>query len=166
MEKEEKKENIGESRSLSTLGIVELEAMRLKFDGYNAQEIEKTLKQQYGNRVPTWWTIKNWFSTGRQGKLRIWYEDYVKKESEVRHQEAKDMFRAHLKNAIRTLVKLMNESPNDSVRISAAREIINRELGEPVKVIANTEKDPAQRILEELGVIEKKTDGGTTKEND
>jgi hypothetical protein len=164
MENEDKKDKKGHGGTISALGIVELEAMRLRFEGYYPKEIEQTLKQLYGDRVPTWWTIRNWFTTG--GKLKEWYEDYVTRESKIRQQEAKEMFRAHLKNAIRELVRLMNNSPTDSVRIAAAREIINRELGEPVKVIANTEKDPAQRILEELGVIEKKTDGGTTKEND
>jgi hypothetical protein len=164
MKDEEKKDKQGQTGTISTLGIVELEAMRLKFEGYFPKEIEKTLKEQYGDRVPTWWTIRNWFTTG--GKLKEWYHDYVERESKIRQEEAREMFRAHIKNAICELVRLLNNSPMDTVRIAAAREIINRELGEPVKPTVIIEKDPAQRILEELGVIEKKSDGGTTQQND
>jgi hypothetical protein len=156
------KTNDDKSGQISPLGAIELEACQMRFEGFSYAETAKVLIMRYGERAPAEGTLRNWFMKG--GKVEPFYEAYADAEAKLRRRETKDVFRAHLKNAVRTLVELMTKSNNDGVKISAAKEVINRELGEPLKITADVGgKDPAVRILEELGIIEKH--GGEDKQD-
>jgi hypothetical protein len=147
-------------KQVSPLGEVELEVMRMWFEAYTSGEIEKALKIRFGERGPSANMVRAWLCRG--GKLCEFYKEYAKTEGEYRNKETRQAFRAHIKNAARVLVQIMNDplQPAPS-RVKAAEDIINRELGEPIKVVANLEKNPAREILEELGVIDK-----DSKQND
>jgi hypothetical protein len=136
--------------TVSPLGAMELEACRLKFEGYNAKEISAKLTVEFGERAPAWQTVRTWFMKG--GKLYDWYKSYTTDEAKARQDETLEMYRAHLKNAMREVIRLMNQSTADSVRLQAACKIIDRQLGEIPKTI-QIGKDPATRILEELCII-------------
>lgn len=163
---EEKKEKNEEKSDLkSPIGEIELEACRLKFEGFNTSEIHERLVRKYGSNVPAERTILNWFWS--KGRLGVFYKTYADAEAKMRREETKDLFRASVKEAVRKLVTLMRTSKLDVVQLGAAKEIINRELGEPLKVVADAGKDPATRILEEIGIIAKKesNDGSGPTEN-
>lgn len=118
----------GTNNQPSPLGEKELLAIEMKFDGFNYKEIATKIDASYG-------VVRQWFMTG--GKLRAFYDAYVEEESKARRKTADDIFKAHLNTAVRTLVDVMTRSKLDIARIAAAKEIINRQLGEPLKVIAS-----------------------------
>lgn len=141
----------GQSGTESPIGELELEAIRLKFEGYNYPEIASRLQISLGRTVSDK-TIKNWFY--RSGKLYDFYNDYALKEAEIRRSTSLDLFRAHLDDAVRTLFTLMGKSKSDMIRLLAAKEIINRQLGEPKKVVAVEPNDPVQRLLDGIKIFE------------
>lgn len=141
---------------LSPLGAVELEAMRLWFEGFNSQEIEKQLRVMFGEAGVIAGTIRHWFCKG--GKLRKLYENYAEEEAKERRSQANDLSLAVTKEMLRILVTLARSSTNDSVRYAAAKELVNRTLGEPVKVVANLGKDPVDALLAKYGIVEKIND--------
>lgn len=110
----------------------ELIALEMKFEGYNYKEIAKALEEEH-------LTIRKWFMSS--GKLHAYYKQYAAEEAEARRKEATDTFKAHLGNAVRTLVDVMNKSKFDPARVNAAKEIINRHFGEPVKPVMNMDED-------------------------
>lgn len=132
-----------QSVTVSPLGHHELEAMRLKFEGYTYPQIAEKLDNLY-----KWESIRNWFARG--GKLHEFYKAYAKTEAESRRQIAVDLYKAHLDKAVATLFHLMQHSKLDIVRLAAAKEIINRELGEPKKVIQTETSNPARDIIDEI----------------
>lgn len=145
------------NNQISPLGEVELEACRLHFEGYSSNEIEKIFLKMFPDYNPKASTIRGWFSP--KGKLAEFYKEYAKTEGDVRRSEARDAFRAHLKSAVRVLLAIMNDPTEQAPsRVAAARMIIDRELGEPIKPLLPLAKDPAERILEEMGIIAKKND--------
>lgn len=161
MPNEEHKDNQStdgnEKPQLSSIGAVELEACRLWFEGYSSSEIEKTLVLKYGEAGVRADTVRRWFSRG--GKLNEFYKGYAENEAKARRRETSDAFRAHLKNALRTLVQIMNDpTQHTPSRVRAAEAIINRELGEPVKPVLVPERSLAREILEEAGIIDKVDD--------
>ena len=142
---------------------MDLDAVKFRFDGLPYRSIEMELYKIYGELAPREQTIRLWFSSG--GRLREYYDGYVANETAVRHKEALDIFKAHLPTAVRTLVGAMNDK-SGMVRIMAAERIINRQLGDPVKVIANIKEDsPVRRLLRSRGIIDNKDDTGETTGN-
>lgn len=148
--------NVSIPSPFSPFGEIELEACRLRFEGHTSAELEIVLARRYGDRGPKAKTIRNWFARG--GRLYDFNKSYVEEETQGRHTLAQQVFSAHVKNAARTIVLLMND-PNQPamIRFRTAQYIINRELGLPTKAVPVTEtKDPATRILERMGLIPKK----------
>lgn len=145
---------LNKNQHVSLITGVDLDAVKYKFDGYTSADIEKLLVATYGREnVPSAGSIRCWFAVG--GRLHEFYKAYAANEAKFRRREAIDILRAHLGDASRTLVQIMGKSKSDMVKFLAAKELINRQLGEPIKPVANlTGKDPAQRILEELGIFE------------
>src|SRR3989304_1062823 len=117
--------NTDKDRRLSPLGEIELESLRLKFEGFMYKEMADRLKMRFGDNGPAESTLRMWFATG--GKLKEFYNNYADEEAKIRRVESRDVFRAYLKDAVRILITLMKDSPMDTVRIAAAKEIINRE---------------------------------------
>jgi hypothetical protein len=136
----------------SVLGQEEMTAMEMKYEGFNCKEIAEKLGMNHGS-------VRGWFARG--GKLYEYYIAYATEESELRKKEAHDTFKAHLNNAVRTLVSVMNKSRLDIARVAAAKEIINRQMGEPLKVIATDEG----RVNEYLEAINKYKDAKTVPAN-
>jgi len=65
-----------------------------------------------------------------------WYPEYLKYENECNEELKKDAIRTlkrNIRNAVSTLVNLMRPLQDPNVRLRAAKEIINRELGESLK---------------------------------
>lgn len=134
----------------SPIGVAELEAVKLRFEGYSYPEISLRIKEVCGQEFKEG-TLRNWFYRG--GKLYELYKDYVKSETEVRRAVSIDLFKAHLDDAVKTLFTLMAKSKSDMIKLLAAKEIINRELGEPKKVIQAEVSNPAREILEGAGLL-------------
>lgn len=124
----------------SPLGEKEMLAIEMRFEGYTYKEIGAKIEIHAG-------AIAKWFMNG--GKLYEFYQSYAKEEADIRRKASHDMFKAHLGNAVRTLVQVMQTSKIDIARIAAAKEVINRQLGEPVKVIA-TDGDKVNEYLEAI----------------
>lgn len=143
-------------QQLACIDEVDQEAIRLRFEGYTYAKMRELLLELFGpDRTPTILTMRGWFY--KHGRLYDFYNAYAKHETKTRRKEAMDILRAHLGNASRTLVGLMDPKTSDMVRLLASKEVINRLLGEPVKPIANLNtKDPATRILEDMGLLDKK----------
>lgn len=149
----------------SPLGEIELAACMLRFEGFNWEEIEKALRVKYGDRAPAARTLQNWF-TRKAGRLVPFYRGFADEQARLRREETHDLFKSVLKEAVRKLVTLMRSSKLDMVQFLAVKEIINRELGEPLKISADASgKDPATRILEEMGIKTKTDDGGADKQD-
>lgn len=137
---EKDKDTIGHLES--TLSEPEMTAIEMKYEGYNYKEMEKALMD-----IP-YKTIRVWFS--RSGKLYDFYKSYALEESKKRKAEAHDTFKAHLNNAVRTLVNVMNNSKIDVARVQAAKEIINRQLGEPVKPLSVVDEGKVNEYIEAI----------------
>lgn len=151
MEQPENKQK--ENGTLSPIGEIELEACRLRFEGYTYEKMAEKLLIFYGDRAPAEKTLTKWFY--KSGKLYDFYVSYADSEAKARRSEVINIFRAHLSTATRTLVSLLN-SKMDMVKLAAAREIINRELGEPLKVVAPPDQkgaNLAREILQEAGLL-------------
>lgn len=163
---EEPKENKNldeQGGTLSPLGEIELEACRLRFEGFTYEEMMKQLVGKFGERAPAVQTLRHWFMRG--GKLYVFYDGYVEEEAAARRKQSIDVFKSYLKEAARSMVYLMKTSPSDMVKFLSAKEIINRQLGEPVRPVANLNvKNPAREILEDAGLIEKGNDTGEAGE--
>lgn len=138
----------------SPLGAVELDACRMWFEGFTSKEIEVALKATYGEAGVVAETIRKWFATG--GKLEAFYKEYAETEAKIRFAETRNMFRAHVKNAVRVLVQMMNnKDEHPPSRVNAAKEIIYREMGQPLKVVADASgKTLARNILESAGLYD------------
>ena len=147
----------------SPLGQIELEAMRMWFEGYTSMEIEKSLHLRFGDAGVKADTVRRWFATG--GKLHEIYKEYAESEARYRQEETRNAFRAHVKNAVRVLVQIMNDpAQHTPSRVRAAEDIINRELGEPLKVIAPPkDKGLVNEILREAGLLSDGNDNNTTE---
>ena len=139
-------------KQLSQIGEMELTAIEMKFDGHNYKEIWERLKIKYNEHAPEYQTIRAWLMNN--GKLYHFYNDFVKEQSEIRKKEAITTFKAHLNTAVRVLVSIAtNENAQESARVNACKEIINRELGEPLKRAQVEETNPAREILERAGLL-------------
>lgn len=151
-------------RQVSPIGEIELEAMRMRFEAYTSAEMSRILTQRFGDRAPSAGVIRGWFCRG--GKLVSLYDEYVRTEGAYRRNEARAAFKAHIKNAVRVLLQIMNDKDGHTPsRVRAAEDVINRELGEPVRPVANLNvKNPAREILEDAGLIEKTHDTGEAGE--
>ncbi len=139
---------------MSLINEVDLRTVELRYEGYPYKEMHKILLQEFDEaRVMHPNRLRGLFMKG--GRLDEFYKAYAINETKFRRKEAVDILRAHLGNASRTLVKVMSNSKSDMVQFLAAKEIINRMLGEPVKpMVSIPGKDPAERILSELGLID------------
>ncbi len=131
---------------IEILPSIEHRAIELRFEGYPYSEIQKTLAKEYPTEIiPHFNTIKSWFRTG--GKLASNYFEYAKVEGDFRHKHTQDIFKAHVTTAIQTMVQLLG-SPSHMVRMLAAKEILNRQLGEPVKPVLNVSEEKVNEFLE------------------
>jgi hypothetical protein len=106
---------------------LELQAIEMRYEGYSIKEIAELLKLNYGY-------LRKCFAV--KGKLYEHYVNYAKEEKEIRRKQAHDTFSANLNEAVRVLVQIAKKSRVDVARVQAAKEIINRQLGEPLKVVA------------------------------
>lgn len=136
-----------EGQMLSTLGKPELQAIEMKYEGFNYKEIAEATETEYK-------TVRVWFSRG--GKLYEFYKAYAEEETKLRRAQTHDTFKAHLNNAVRVLVHVMNKSKLDVARVQAAKEIINRQLGEPLKVVA-VDDGKVNHILEAIKQLDAET---------
>lgn len=134
--------NIHKDGQWALITQIDLKMVELKFEGYTYNEISKST----GHSINI---VKTAFS--KHGRLHDFYRLYATEEGEARREAARDMFKAHLHSAIRTLVAVMNGKV-DVARVAAAREIINRQLGEPVKPVVLMDGD---RVTEYLEAIKK-----------
>lgn len=85
-----------------------------------------------GFAVPTIRSLYQWFDKG--GLLSKEYETYKITENEFRKEEAHMVFKRHVADAAKTLVKKL-QSRNERVAVEAAKEILNREMGKPTENI-------------------------------
>jgi len=140
----------------SPLGEREMLAVEMRYEGYNNAEIAAAIAERFPGSAVQHQTVRAWFMRG--GKIRDFYDAYVIDQNKARNSEARGMFTAHVKNAVRTLVHVMNKSKLDFARVQAAKEILARELGEPLKVVVAPGSDPAEKLLEAYGIRIKTTD--------
>jgi len=133
------------------IGLQDLKAIEMKFKGVPLKKIAKETGIAYI-------TVRQWFMTG--GRLHEEYKEYCNKQEEILLSEAKKLFKKNIKNASIALIRLL-KSNDQKIVIAAAKEIINRELGEPLKRVTHETDDTVMKILKEAGVIkEEKDDGG------
>ena len=134
---------------LSDLDKRQMIAIEMKYEGFTSKETADVISNMEGMDSVTDISVRAWFS--KQGKLHDYYRAYAEEETKKRRSQAHDTFKAHLNNAVRTLVHVMNKSKLDVARVQAAKEIINRQLGEPLKVVAVDDG----RVNELLSAIKK-----------
>lgn len=136
---------------------VEQRAIEHKFWGYGYPEMQTLLKEEFGEASPTLSTIRSWFMTG--GRLKDYYEKYNKEQSEINSTEARALWKTHTKNAMLTVLKLMNKGSSDSVKLESAREILGRAFGSIPKIVFQQDnKDLFDDIIKEMGIIENEQD--------
>lgn len=127
------------------LSEADLDAIELKFEGASLKQIAEKLGVAHQ-------TVRAWFMTG--GRLQEAYFKYATDEAKRRRAQATDTFNAHLNNAVMTLVAIMSKSKMDIARVQAAKEVINRLMGEPLKVISTDD----QKVNEYLEALNKQED--------
>lgn len=109
---------------------VQMAAMTLRFEGFRYSEINRMLKEQGYNAVPSVQTLRHWFMKG--GLLETYYDAYCESEGAIRRREAADIRKARLSDTYRTLVQLMTSARSEMVRLLAAKELADREEGKAV----------------------------------
>jgi len=118
-------------KSLEFLDGVKKRAIELRYRGYSYPRMMEVLKDE-NYEVPPIETLYSWFH--KEGYLIKEYEAYKLTENEFRKEEAHLVFKRHVADAAKTLVKKLG-SRNERVAIEAAKEILNRELGKPTENI-------------------------------
>lgn len=83
------------------------------------------------------------------------------------HEQMQDMFRAHTDAALKVIVEIMNGSggKGDAVRLSAAKEILNRAWGKPMADKKAADKKTADKKTGER-LAEGPQSGGAADEQD
>ena len=146
---------LGEGKAL--ISMMDLEAVELRFLGYNNKEIGETLSRD-GKRI-THQRVKQWFARG--GKLFDFYNEYAKEHISEARKYSQDVLTAHLTTAVRVLIDIVqDENASTSTRISAAKYILERGLGRtPLPVSLRPEEDPLDKYFARLDKkIEKELD--------
>ncbi len=128
---------------MKLIGLQDLNAVKMRFEGVSMKDISDKIGVPY-------FTIRHWFSKG--GRLEEYYKEYCKTQTDLLVKQARDLLKKNVKNASITLIKLL-KSDSDKIRLAAADKIISREMGEPLKRIADEGDDTVKRILKEAGVI-------------
>lgn len=146
------KDQQNQSAEESLLTALDLRAIELRFEGCTADEIVNGLVKNFPEVKPYKpQTVRNWFS--KNGRLRSFYESYAKEQTVERKALALSVYEANLERNVKALLGIAHNVKTPAVvRVMALKELINRQLGEPKKVVENTVKDPAREILDELGI--------------
>lgn len=149
---ETNKDKNKQNKDESILSEIDFKAMELRFYGLTYEQIAEQLFGTYGANAPSAQVLRTKFS--RKGILHSFYKDYVKEQIKIRREDSLNLFHAHLDKAVKVLLDIMgNAKQHTPSRVKAAIEIINRELGEPKKVIQAEISNPAREILEGAGII-------------
>lgn len=101
----------------------DLVAIKMRFEGKSSLEIGQALKCSSG-------TVDNWFSKG--GRLHEKYKNFEEDTIRIIAQESLSCLVRNSKRSADVFVELLN-SGNDYLRMKAAKEIIDRAVGEPKK---------------------------------
>jgi hypothetical protein len=142
---------------------IEQKAVELKFYGFEYDEIDTLLKEEFADIAPASKTLKNWFYKG--GRLFSYYEKYNKEQSEINIKEASALWKGHAKNAMRAVLKIMQKGSSDSVKLSASQEVLGRAYGSIPKIVYQQEnRSILDDLLKEIGIIE--NESGTTKKTE
>jgi hypothetical protein len=134
------------------LTAVHLRAVELKYEGYTYAEMETLLKEQFPDSYLAKGTLANYFSRG--GLLYEYYEKYQKEQSEISIKEARTLWQNHAKNAMRTVLSLMQKADKGDTKLKAAQEILGRAFGAVPKIVYQPEdKDLLDEVLKDLNLI-------------
>lgn len=120
----------------------ELKVFELKYAGKTYPEIEK----EEGIPIQT---LKEWFRA--DGRLKEPYDSYVSEQNKMRREEAKKIIRQNINNAAKVLANSLL-SENEKIRLQAAIELLNRELGRQPKQEENIDS-PAEKVKRTLALI-------------
>jgi hypothetical protein len=120
-----------DEKALNELSGVYRRVLELKYKGYPYKKILEILKEEKYN-PPTLNTLQGWFDS--VGLLTKHLKTYSILENRLRREEARAIFKRHITDAVKTLVKKL-KSRNERVSLDAAREIIDRELGKATENI-------------------------------
>lgn len=132
---------------ITELRILENDAFRaieLKFEHKPMEEIALEVGRAYS-------TVRNWFAKG--GRLQIAYDLYADEESKLRQKRAHERYAAMLNKAL-DCIDILLDSGHDPTKLKAAQEVINRNLGEPLKRYRDETDDTVGRILRAAGITD------------
>lgn len=120
-----------EEKALEALDGVKKRAIELRYRGYNAERtLEILVEEKFV--VPKLSTYHAWFE--KDGTLYKHYETYKLVENQYRRDEAHLIFKRHIADAAKTMVKKLR-SRNERVALEAAKEIVDREMGKATENI-------------------------------
>ncbi|MBI1999481.1 MAG: hypothetical protein HYS74_02425 [Parcubacteria group bacterium] len=115
---------------MAEINAKQYKAIELKYEGEGYQTIAKTI------RVPLD-TIKGWFESG--GILAESYENYTTNMNELREKAAAGVLMRNVATASNMMVALMG-SEKDEIKFRAAKEILDRVIGEPQPPVEQSNK--------------------------
>lgn len=123
---------------MAEVNAKQYKAIELKYEGESYQAIGKAI------RVPLD-TIKGWFESG--GILSQYYENYTTNMNNLRKKTAERSLVRNVVTASTMLVALMG-SEKDEIKFRAAKEILDRVIGEPKsqEEIKEDDKSPVERM--------------------
>ena len=98
-------------------------AMMMRYEGKTHAEIAKVLGLSLQ-------AIDRWFMTG--GRLQTVYQKYALERNQEIRDETSKILKKHLSEAAQAIVDVMN-SKNPSLKLAAAKELLDRELGKAVQ---------------------------------
>lgn len=123
-------------------------AFQLKYEGNKNPEIAQ--QTRYSIK-----TIETYLAP--KGKWYPEYEEFEQENNEIMKQEALKMAKRNIRNAMATIINLMSPSEDPAVRLKAAKEIINRELGEALKKVEHS-GEIQTALVEFIGQVDEKED--------
>ena len=132
------------TEGLTVLNEKQERAIELRYGGFTYDEISNELEIN----APT---IRTWFAPSMNvNGIHDAYVKYAEEQNEKRRSAADLKMRALLERAVDRVGELMEDADKDSVRLSAAQEIIDRGLGKTVQVVQYTGAEQLERTNKAL----------------
>ncbi len=118
----------------------DLTAIKMRFEGKSSLEIGQVLRCSAG-------TVDNWFSA--KGRLQNEYRNFSVNAIRLIAEESIDDLVKNSQKSANVFVGLL-ESGNDYIRMKAAKEILDRAVGEPKKPMEVKGKISIVDLLKEI----------------
>jgi len=138
---------------LAKINLIDVRLIEFKLMGLSYKEMEFKLRDEFGVRSYSWTTIRDLFSSN--GRLNEVYQSNINRYLDNLKVDAMNLLKSQVKNAVRAVIYLMNNSKSESMQLRSAKYIIDRNFGPISKAISTPENDLLDQLLLEINLIDK-----------